>query len=186
MSEMPEKWVMDKSTLPCLFPRVAVRKVARNDDQRTLRPALIPPQVFLNNTLIYFLWPEGEPEDEAYLLGVLNTILADWYARRFVETHLTFQVIKTQYHKASSASCFCGPEFCVEAVVLDGLDERITDGSTRAVAVGGGQPPTRQRRHSLRWLARSVVSGGIGRQVADSRGRPDAPRGPSTQLVESY
>jgi len=95
MSEMPEKWVMDKSTLPCLFPRVAVRKVARNDDQRTLRPALIPPQVFLNNTLIYFLWPEGEPEDEAYLLGVLNTILADWYARRFVETHLTFQVIKT-------------------------------------------------------------------------------------------
>ncbi len=34
-----------------------------------------------------------------------------------------------------------------------------------------------------RWLA---VSGGIGRQVADLRGRPDAPREPSTQLVESY
>jgi len=77
-------------------------------------------------------------------------------------------------------------KFCVEAVVLTVSTRELRTDRRRAVAVGGGQPPTRQRRHSLRWLARSVVSGGIGRQVADSRGRPDAPRGPSTQLVESY
>jgi len=81
---------------------------------------------------------------------------------------------------------FLRPEFCVEAVVLTVSTRELRTDRRRAVAVGGGQPPTRQRRHSLRWLARSVVSGGIGRQVADSRGRPDAPRGPSTQLVESY
>jgi hypothetical protein len=95
MSEMPEEWVMDSGTLPCLYPRIAIRKVGRNDDQRTLRPSLIPPHVFLNNTVIYFLWPQAKQEDEAYLLGVLNSIPADWYARRFVETHFTYQVLKT-------------------------------------------------------------------------------------------
>jgi len=79
-------------------------------------------------------------------------------------------------HKASSAQLFLRPEFCVEAVVLTVSTRELRTDRRRAVAVGGGQPPTRQRRHSLRWLARSVVSGGIGRQVADSRGRPDAPR----------
>ncbi len=56
----------------------------------------------------------------------------------------------------------------------------------RAVAVGGGQLPTRQHRHSLRWLVRSVVSGGIGSSVAGLRGRHDAPRRMSTRHVESY
>lgn len=30
--------------------------------------------------------------DEAFLLGVLSSIPLDWYARRFVETHLNFYV----------------------------------------------------------------------------------------------
>jgi len=80
-------------------------------------------------------------------------------------------------HKASSASCFCGLSSVSKAVVLTVSTRELRTDRRRAVAVGGGQPPTRQRRHHLRWLARSVVSGGIGRQVADSRGRPDAPRG---------
>ncbi|MFB6200401.1 MAG: Eco57I restriction-modification methylase domain-containing protein, partial [Halorhabdus sp.] len=123
MSEMPESWVKDKTTLPCLYPRVAVRKVARNTDQRTLRPSLIPPNTFLNNTLIYFLWPETTEReiDEAYLLGVLNTIPADWYARRFVETHLTFQVIRTFPVPRP------GPE--------NPLRQRVTDLSARLAAV---------------------------------------------------
>jgi hypothetical protein len=95
MSEMKEEWVNDESTLPCLHARVAMRKVGRSTDQRTLRPTLIPPDTFLNNTVIYFLFPAGNPSDEAYLLGMLNSIPADWYARRFVETHFTFQVLNT-------------------------------------------------------------------------------------------
>jgi hypothetical protein len=95
MSEMPEDWVKDRGTLPCLHARVGMRKVGRSTDQRTLRPSLIPPNTFLNNTAIYYLFPEGNSSDESYLLGLLNSIPADWYARRFVETHFTFQVLKT-------------------------------------------------------------------------------------------
>jgi hypothetical protein len=36
----------------------------------------------------------GDETDEAYLLGVLNSIPLDWYARRFVETSVTFQMFK--------------------------------------------------------------------------------------------
>jgi len=95
LSEMPDEWVSDDSTLPGLTPRVGIRKIGRSGDQRTLRPSLIPPETFLNNTVIYFLFPEGDSTDEAYLLGVLNSIPMDWYTRRFVETHFTYQLIKT-------------------------------------------------------------------------------------------
>jgi len=65
---------------------------------------------------------------------------------------------------------FLRPEFCVEAVVLTVSTRELRTDRRRAVAVGGGQPPTRQRRHSPagllgRWLAvESVV------RVADLRG----------------
>jgi hypothetical protein len=36
------------------------------------------------------VWPRGDCLDEAFLLGILSSIPFDWYARRFVETHLTF------------------------------------------------------------------------------------------------
>jgi len=68
---------------------------------------------------------------------------------------------------------------------LDGLDRELRTDRRRAVAVGGGQPPTRQRRPSSagllgRWLAvESVVRWPI-------RGDGPTHRGPSTQLVESY
>ena len=41
----------------------------------------------------YFLWPRGDEKDQAFLLGVLCSIPLDWYARRFVETHVTYFVI---------------------------------------------------------------------------------------------
>jgi hypothetical protein len=95
MYHMPDGWADDKNTLPCLSTRLAMRKVGRSTDQRTLRPSLIPPETFLNNTVIYFIWPAGDKSDMAYLLGVLNSIPVDWYVRRFVETHFTYAVIKT-------------------------------------------------------------------------------------------
>ena len=36
---------------------------------------------------------EGTSKDEAYLLGILSSISLDWYARRFVETHVDFFVL---------------------------------------------------------------------------------------------
>lgn len=92
--EMSEDWLQDRDTLPALNPRIAIRDVARSTDQRTVRAALVPPKVFLTNTAPYFLWPRGDAKDEAYLLGVLASIPLDWYARRFVELHVNFHILR--------------------------------------------------------------------------------------------
>lgn len=93
--EMPEEWVYDKETQPCLHPRIAFRDVTRATDSRTVRAALIPAEVFLTNKAPYFLWPTGDERDEAYLLGVLCSIPLDWYARRFVETTLNYHILNS-------------------------------------------------------------------------------------------
>ena len=91
--EFALRHLRDHTTLPCFAPRVAFRDVSRATDSRTVRAALVPPEVFLANTGPYFLWPRGDGRDHAYLLGVLSSIPLDWYARRYVENHVNFFVI---------------------------------------------------------------------------------------------
>lgn len=92
-SEFDQDWVADPATLPCLRARVVFRDVSRATDTRTVRAALIPPDVVITNKGPYFLWPRGDCRDEAYLLGVLCSLPLDWYARRFVETTLNFHIL---------------------------------------------------------------------------------------------
>src|SRR6202042_2225545 len=75
------------------LPRIAFRDVSRATDSRTLRLAMVPPHVFLIHLAPYLLFPRGAEADIAFVLGVLSSIPLDWYARRFVETHLTYAVI---------------------------------------------------------------------------------------------
>ncbi len=92
-SEFDPKKLGKKDRLPCQFARIAFRDVTRATDSRTMRCALIPPRVFLVHTAPCLLFPRGDASDVAYLLGVLSSLPLDWYARRFVETHMTFGVI---------------------------------------------------------------------------------------------
>lgn len=92
-SEFSEERITDPRTLPCLQPRIAFRDVTRSTDSRTVRAALVPPNIFLTHKAPYFLWPRGDDADEAYLLGVLCSIPLDWYARRFVEVSLTYHIL---------------------------------------------------------------------------------------------
>lgn len=80
----------DAQTLPCLAPRIAFRDIARATDTRTVRAALIPPNVLCAHLAPYLLWPSGDAADQAFLLGALSSLPLDWYARRVVELHLTF------------------------------------------------------------------------------------------------
>ena len=80
-------------TLPCFSPRVAFRDVSRATDSRTVRVALVPSEVFIGNQAPFLLWPRGDERDQAYLVGILSSIPLDWYARRFVETHVNFFVL---------------------------------------------------------------------------------------------
>jgi hypothetical protein len=91
-SGFPEDWLRDERTLPCLQPRIAFRDVSRSTDTRTVRVALVPGEVFLANTGPYLTWQRGDERDQAYVLGVLSSLPLDWYARRYVETHLNYFV----------------------------------------------------------------------------------------------
>jgi hypothetical protein len=93
--EFPLAYVRDAKTLSCHAPRVAFRDVSRATDTRTVRAALLPPQVFLTHKAPYFLWPAGDAKDQAFLLGVLCSVALDWYARRFVEVNLNFFILNS-------------------------------------------------------------------------------------------
>jgi len=86
-------WFEKMSTLPCLHARIAFRDVTNRTNQRTVLAALVPPRVFIANQAPYLLWPRGNEKDQAFLLGILCSIPLDWYARRFVETHVNFHVL---------------------------------------------------------------------------------------------
>ncbi len=90
--EFPIEHLRDRLTLPCFAPRVAFRDVSRATDSRTVRVALVPPEVFIGNQAPYLLWPRGDEKDQAFVAGILSSIPLDWYARRFVETHVNYFV----------------------------------------------------------------------------------------------
>jgi len=91
-AEFPLKYRQDHKTLPGNSPRIAFRDITRSTDTRTVRAALVPPNVFLTNKAPYLLWPRGDESDQAYLLGVLCSHSIDWYARRFVEMGMNYFV----------------------------------------------------------------------------------------------
>jgi hypothetical protein len=86
-------WFRNPDTLPCHLPRIAFRDITNRTNRRTVVVALLPPKCFITNKGPYFLWPRGDEQDQAYLLGVMASIPLDWYARRFVETNVNFHVL---------------------------------------------------------------------------------------------
>ena len=88
-------WIDDASTLACWQPRILFRDIARATDTRTVRAALVPGEAVAVHTAPCLLWPKGTVRDEAYLLGVLSSMILDWYARRVVELHLTFDILRS-------------------------------------------------------------------------------------------
>ncbi len=92
-SEMPAAWIEDPQTLPCLRPRIAVRDTARSSDTRTVIAALVPGELVITHQAPYLLRIRGTERDEAFLIGVLSSMILDWYARRVVELHLTASIL---------------------------------------------------------------------------------------------
>lgn len=74
--------------------RVAFRDVTRATDSRTVRACLIPPETFLLNSAPYLTFVDDDPNAEAACLAVMNSLLFDWQARRYVETHVNFFVLE--------------------------------------------------------------------------------------------
>ena len=91
-SEFPPYHLRDPKTLPCFAPRIAFRDVTNRTNQRTVIACLVPPEVFIVHLSPYLLWPRGDEKDQTFMLGILSSIPLDWYARRFVETHVSYYV----------------------------------------------------------------------------------------------
>ncbi|WP_146841527.1 Eco57I restriction-modification methylase domain-containing protein [Cellulomonas composti] len=81
--------------LPLHRARIAFRDVARSTDSRTVLVALLPPEVSFTHKAPYLLRRVGESRHEALVLGVLSSLVLDWYARRYVEITLSFEILNT-------------------------------------------------------------------------------------------
>lgn len=92
-SEFDRDWINDPNSLPCRYPRIAFRDVTNRTNTRTVIAALVPGEVVITNQAPYLLWPRGATRDQALLLGVLSSMILDWYARCVVELHLNFHIL---------------------------------------------------------------------------------------------
>ena len=90
VSRFPGADLNDPSTHPIHRARVAFRDAARATDSRTTIACLIPPGVGLTHKAPYLVFPSGNGEEEAYVLGLLNSLPFDWQARRYVENSVAF------------------------------------------------------------------------------------------------
>ena len=79
--------------LPCYRPRIAFRLITNAVDTRSLYVSLVPPKVILTNAAPYLLQSEfSTSHDEAYVLGVLSSMICDWYLRRVVGLNLNMHI----------------------------------------------------------------------------------------------
>ncbi len=80
--------------LPCSRSRVAYRRTVRATDSHTAIAALVPPDVALTEQAPFFFRTDlATANEEAFLLGVMNSLPFDWYTRRWVELNLSFELL---------------------------------------------------------------------------------------------
>jgi hypothetical protein len=92
---LSEAWAADVGTLPMNAPRIAFRDVTNRTNTRTVICCLVPPGVALVHKAPFLFQQAGRAADEAFLLGVMSSVPFDWFARRFVELSMTFQLLIT-------------------------------------------------------------------------------------------
>jgi hypothetical protein len=105
--------------------RVAFRDVSRATDSRTVRACLIPPNHFLTNKAPYLVFIDDEPLAEAACLALMNSLVFDWQARRFVETNVNFFILEGLKLPALDSEALRG--LGVPATRLSCPDERFAE-----------------------------------------------------------
>lgn len=86
---LPPQWRAKPTTHPSNCARICFRNVTNRGNRRTLIAALVPPYTVTTETAPWVLWlnQDEREQEEAFLLGVMSSIPADWWARRFIEGH---------------------------------------------------------------------------------------------------
>ncbi|MBI2797435.1 MAG: hypothetical protein HYX65_12110 [Gemmatimonadetes bacterium] len=127
-SEFSVDWARREETLPCNEARIAFRDTTNRTNQRTVVVSLVPPKVFIANQAPFLLWPRGDSTEQAFVLGVLSSIPLDWYARRFVETHVNYFVFNPlPIPRPASSSADRGRVAAIAARLAVGADQRFVE-----------------------------------------------------------
>ncbi len=86
--------VRSSSTLPIHFARIAFRDVARATDTRTFSRRFFRRwNIARTQRPISYCAATEAPDDEAFVVGIMSSVPFDWFARRYVELHLTFELL---------------------------------------------------------------------------------------------
>ena len=91
-SQFSNSDINNPSTLPCMRPRIAVRNVTNSTNSRSVVASLVPSKVVIAHHAPFLLRQQGTCRDEAFILGVLSSMVLDWYVRRVVELNLSFYI----------------------------------------------------------------------------------------------
>lgn len=145
-SDQPPAWFTDASTLPCLNPRIAYRRISRATDTRTLIAALVPAEVVLVDTAPYLVFAgEADTKAVAYSLAMLCSIPLDWFVRRIAEAHVDGFLMNSLPIPRPAVDDPLRTRLAEIAGRLASVDDRYGEWAEAVgVAVGGVDDPAQQ------------------------------------------
>ncbi len=128
---------------PWQAARIAFRDVARATDSRTMIAALLPPGTFVVEKAPYFFRIDGSARTDAYLLGILSSVIFDWYSRRWVEMKISIELTREfPIPKFIEGHAWCD-RVVEDAAKLAAVDARYEDWAAIAgISVGSVNTPS--------------------------------------------
>jgi hypothetical protein len=146
-----------RGVLPIDRPRIAFRDVTNQTNSRTMICCLLPAGTAAQHTAPVLVNRAGDARTEAFLVGVLSSIPFDWAARRWVELHMTFEVLAAMPIPVFDPTA----ELCRRVIEASGrlaaVDDRYADWAS-AVGVPVGSVKTQEEKDDLIAELDAVVS----------------------------
>jgi hypothetical protein len=116
--------------VPAAQSRIAFRDVTNATNRRTMICALIPPGTIATHKSPVLVNLNDDLKSEAFVLGVLSSMIFDWYARRWVELHMSFELLSTMPVPKFNLNDSLVQRTCYLAASLAAVDHRYDEWAT--------------------------------------------------------
>ncbi len=136
----------DPKTHPIFRARIAFRRSSRGTDSNTVIACLVPPRTPLIDTCAYIVFVEASAKRESSVLGIMNSLVFDWSARRYVEMVLSHFLLNQLMFPPSQNTPW--QQIGKLAARLSCVDERFADFAAEAGVEYG--PQTGAERDDMR------------------------------------